>query len=769
MARTNHSTEEQDQEAFSEAGADPFLIIAPSELLRAIVKASDWGLRAYTLLIGLSHRTRTSLLGTLHEMSFVDPDVADADEYQAPTPTADALAALVGPCKDLEKLSFPNEHAITPTCNLGEATSPLFGCGVSEAVYSSWVDEAFAGHVRFATLRIPLEPFTPALARILGHLPGLVELHVMHPPGQPAKFKSSDSVLLHGLLAALRGSLPPALRVLQVDSPMDGQAMDQLLTGLAPTLEQLHLPLCNPGDVNALPKLLGRLPALSQLTLACDTPINLLPAACARLTRLTLDKVLGRTTVGMPVGRLESLDVRHRFEAPDALPWLLAANSATLRHLALSDLAGGFHPVPHHLTSLTLSLGRTSAESFLEDIPPGLLDQLEHLALSCEPRTYLKSLCIASRTLRTLGLHTDVLCYREACVRLACPALVTIADLPRNLGSDEYTVILDCPRLRTVRGLPALVTLQLSTVMPELVQVAAMPTVDSRDPNTAHVWLPQLMAAAPQLCEALLGDTCLSAPGALASSSLTRLTVALAPDSLPTDAALNEMRLLLPTQLAHADILLAERRGCRPAASRLRVVAAGLRGFRLRGSGASDVTLACPALRSLVLALDYLHSFEASEGSLLLLRSLEVDRCATTGASLLAVLAASHSTMRRVVLRLISSELAVHWPQILDVLQKLPALSSLVLAGDPPFTTPLSLACPVLRHLCLTQFHVTSLVLNCPLLEELWATFRAIRRFALSGFYPPPGIMRHIGGVSCASGAKRMGRLYPGAVCDMAQ
>ncbi|KAJ4462576.1 hypothetical protein PAPYR_555 [Paratrimastix pyriformis] len=79
----------------------------PPELRRAIVEASSCPLHVYIQLLGLSHAIRQSIRGTLHELSFPQPDPALADV--TPTITTDALAALVGPCKSLRKLALPEE------------------------------------------------------------------------------------------------------------------------------------------------------------------------------------------------------------------------------------------------------------------------------------------------------------------------------------------------------------------------------------------------------------------------------------------------------------------------------------------------------------------------------------------------------------------------------------------------------------------------------------------------------------------------------------
>ncbi|KAJ4456781.1 hypothetical protein PAPYR_7909 [Paratrimastix pyriformis] len=128
----------------------------PRELLRAVVEAAPSPERCYIQLLGLSHDIRASVRGILHEMCFLS-------DLARPSITAEALAALVGPCKTLRKLSFP----------IPEGWNDI---NFSEAARSGWVDVTFGGHTRLAVLeQLPPLP-EPVVERILSHLPGLVKL-----------------------------------------------------------------------------------------------------------------------------------------------------------------------------------------------------------------------------------------------------------------------------------------------------------------------------------------------------------------------------------------------------------------------------------------------------------------------------------------------------------------------------------------------------------------------------------------------------------------
>ncbi|KAJ4454908.1 hypothetical protein PAPYR_10255 [Paratrimastix pyriformis] len=510
-----------------------FLEHVPSELLRAIVEASDWALRTYAALIGLSQRTRARLLGTLREMSFENPDHVDPYERGTRlTPTANAMAALLGPCKTLVKLSFPNESESL----LQEDAPLLFGCGATAAACAAWVDEAFAGHGRLTSLRLPREPFLPALGRILGHLPGLVELHIMYPPfgGFAASFDRAPAPDVLRITSTLRGSMPPALR--------------DLVAALAPcagTLEELDVARCELGEVQDF---LGRFPSISRLTLGPIVVGDLQPVA-ARLTQLTVRDLFDRKLLALPNGGglLESLKVDF-CSGQKAVACLLPPNQDTLRHIALGspwedEAAVDLLSSLPHLTSLELDLGPTGF------IPPNsLLNRLEHLALSAKPKVF-DSIGITSERLRSLCLHLTI--GPSATVTLDCPALETITGLPREEGDEPYD--LECPRLSSVQ---ATANVLLPPVMPDLVMVEAAAEEPGREPP----WLPTLLAAAPRLREARLDRVYLGSGGTLArllaSRTLTHLQIRVGGRGASTLEHPEGGQLLLPAQLTHADITM---------------------------------------------------------------------------------------------------------------------------------------------------------------------------------------------------------------------
>ncbi|KAJ4454903.1 hypothetical protein PAPYR_10250 [Paratrimastix pyriformis] len=199
------------------------------------------------------------------------------------------------------------------------------------------------------------------------------------------------------------------------------------------------------------------------------------------------------------------------------------------------------------------------------------------------------------------------------------------------------------------------------------------------------------------------------------------------------------------------------------------IVARGLRSLRLHGLADSlRVTVICPALTSLTIDLGGRVAFVVAQGTP---RFFMLDGCdEAVGPSLVAFLSSTGGAaarLRRVALRRI--ETGPCWPQIMAALAGLPLLASLVLTntGSPAATVvPFSLSSPSLRHLCIRFLQVSALELNCPLLEELWASFEDIRRFALIGPAPRQGTMRRIGHSRSVTWAAQMERLFPGATVE---
>ncbi|KAJ4456489.1 hypothetical protein PAPYR_8216 [Paratrimastix pyriformis] len=89
----------------------PLPLRLPADLLLILVETSSSPLQIYIMLLSLCHATRTAIWGTPRQLAFFcdDPDEEDPLIRQVTTPTADALAALVGPCLGLVELTLDFE------------------------------------------------------------------------------------------------------------------------------------------------------------------------------------------------------------------------------------------------------------------------------------------------------------------------------------------------------------------------------------------------------------------------------------------------------------------------------------------------------------------------------------------------------------------------------------------------------------------------------------------------------------------------------------
>ncbi|KAJ4461962.1 hypothetical protein PAPYR_1666 [Paratrimastix pyriformis] len=712
------------------------------------------------------------------EWGFSLPLMIDADPAdQLPTPTADALAALLGPCKDLIKLTLPSHEP------------GLWGCGRTAGGYAPWVDEAFAGHVHLATLRIPIgDSVMPALPRILGHLPGLVDfdLHVS---------SSSGHVDSSGALMAALGRCCPRLEGLHLSADVRWEGFDPTPLSQSPQIKRLTLPWTTAGSFPQLDLFLGSLPRLEQLRLGQFSPA--LVQVAPQLTHLTLPTCRLDDLPELGLGRLEA------FESPGpgtgCLPAVLSASRHTLRSLAVqpdSDprpLFGLLDSCPG-LTHLDLRV----TEVDLADIPQGLLNRLEWLRLA--PDDTVTPIHLVSATLRELYLHGA---YSGPSMTLACPTLEYLA-LPTAPAEapHPYALALGCPRLRLISGLG-------EQALAECQDMACLTRVDytwSRlTPHPPPAALAALLARAPRLAclsgvrcaqPQDLTDLCRAAP------SLHTLHATLAQEGiLTTPGDESRLDLTLPGHVESLGLTL-ELIGVVRAAHTLDVglEAAGLRvcslGETSFQSPIRSLAIRCPALAALQLSLS-LCSFDiapvditpvdiapvdiapvgiapvgiapahtptgalaASVGSL---RRLEISDCPALEPAVLLACLQQHARLRQVVLgRGTLSQAHGAWPQLADALCALPRLTQLALEDVP--AARLVLACPALRDLRLSVKSLRSLVLDCPLLEELRGPLGPdLERFELTGgeavYLRRVGVMSH-------EWAKRLAGRWPGVELD---
>ncbi|KAJ4462564.1 hypothetical protein PAPYR_540 [Paratrimastix pyriformis] len=415
----------------------------PPELLRAIVEASSSPLRTYIQLLSLSHTIRSMIRGLLRQMSFQRSEI-------------DALVALVGSCKGLVKLTFPDaaeqlnfpppaqrhrDHkTTTPGSWVDEAVVTLKGRG--KQPYSH--NKAFWGHTQLAVLENFPTSSEPDIERILSYLPGLVELTVSW------RFPMSTR-----LLAAL-ARFCPDLQVLRWEPPSYGirELPISDLGALAPLSGVLkHLDL---GHVKVsketLAAFVGSLSAVTSLKLHSCPPAALEPIA-SHLTSLELS--MCQDLPGPWLCRLERLSLNLSWSGPILAPLtlLLAANQATLRSLSLTthETAESLIAPLSALPCLThLDLEMSHAGRILSALPPHLVDRLESLRLCLYHATPgTTPVRIASSHLQSFSLD-----FRGRMMESPAPGLVLECPALVALCSDAPLLSLCCPRLRTLRSPP---------------------------------------------------------------------------------------------------------------------------------------------------------------------------------------------------------------------------------------------------------------------------------------------------------------------------
>ncbi|KAJ4462567.1 hypothetical protein PAPYR_544 [Paratrimastix pyriformis] len=678
----------------------------PCDLLLAIVEASPCPLHAYLSLLSLSHATRTAIRGTLRELSFAAFGAALA--HITPTLATDALAAIIGPCKSLLKLTLPLDPEMA-----GPKAAP------------GWVDEAFQGHTQLAALTIVYRkdmvrtaPLDAAIERILSHLPGLVEL-------------TDHWVMSTRLLTALARSCP-GLQVLSCPLSSDSATNINALAPLSGTLKGLEIfDSCHP-PTESLAALVPTLSAVTSLKLSCRCPPAALEPIASHLTSLGLGDLGEEKDVPGPrLCHLETLSLSLRSDRVwPPLVRLLAANQATLRSLKMTpcpsftevaSLMAVLRTLPH-LTQL--DLGSRS----LADLPPDLVDRLERLTFHrsdlCQhphmhiTSSHLQRLCITGGHASGLSLH--------------CPVLVDL------LLNETVPTSLKCPRLRTFTG-----------VAQGLTEVAPMPDLAEvhicwRHFDDYPAWL--LPGSSPRL--RVLSGACLSRPDLLARlcacGSLVRL------EELHLDATRlpNPLVLRLPGQLEQLDLHIEGSffsGGGEDCPVDLQVEAPGLLHFSLsipEEANLSSVQVRlpnCPRLNFLVLesSQPILTLDEDEVGARTQPRYLraagQIDP-----ASLLGLLTRHGSRLREVATDGLEAMQSEDWPKLMQALSGLPRLTDLTMdVSEAP--SPLSVACPQLQRLILDQLpsHV-KVVLACPLLEELRAC--DARRSQLQFALPAPNL-----------------------------
>ncbi|KAJ4459335.1 hypothetical protein PAPYR_4631 [Paratrimastix pyriformis] len=526
----------------------PLLLRLSPELFSTMVEHSASPLLTYMQLLSLCRATRTAVRGTPRELSFCfddDDDGVGLLVAEVTVPTPDALAALVGPCKGLVKLTLPGgDGALLPLGRLPE-----------EAVCAPWVSEAFVGHDRLAVLEVPSVTSLLLLPAIVGHLPGLVELRIGGPDSHTAMTRGIPSVprvrrdapdsLSSAFLALLEalGQSCPSLRVLHQTAMRlnvtDTDDDNYVLPNMG-QLTDIHLLLGGPGDVPVIPEFIAQLTSVRRLTLDWCENSYLRPVA-PRLTHLRLVGPVfasGRGLAEVGLCQLESIQMNPG--RAETLSKLVSANRNTLRSVILHfdevAIVSPLNDLPH-LTDLTLLFASPLAtppphilDAIFAHLTPVLLDRLEHLAVHLHCNGCLPTgptIRLASRRLRTLCLGLRGLQLSETTLELACPCLEALV-LPepseedchgpesgcppspeaqlealvnlKPIGSDVKTtfggLVLDCPQLRSLEGLPGPSCKHLAaTAMPHLARVRGIRSLN----KLALPLLTPLLDAAPRL------------------------------------------------------------------------------------------------------------------------------------------------------------------------------------------------------------------------------------------------------------------------------
>ncbi|KAJ4456506.1 hypothetical protein PAPYR_8245 [Paratrimastix pyriformis] len=538
------------------------------------MEGSEEPLHSYTQLLGLCHTTRTAVRGTPRQLSISDDDIDDEDPHTSLT--ADALAALVGPCLGLVKLT------------LDIKTLPEHW----EAARPRWADEAFAGHSRLAVLEVA----TPSWLAIMPALPGIVShLHGLEAFRLVAKFQTGRvdwRPAGRPLLEAL-GRSCPKLRLLHLEGmPYDLRGADlHLLAPIAGTLEDLRLPVRmasnEPGSATGrqYDEALGAaffraLAAVRRLSVG-QCPEEMLRRLAPQLTELALTGPWS----GMPlVGDHWPLATNLRRLEVLALPMYwnsmpqtvitvsrLPTAGTLLRSVRLTiinpdtearwpQLVSLLDGLPC-LADLTLTLlGVFSCAATFGTLPAGLLDRLERLGLHFRQRaegpTEDNVVRLASRHLRTLSFSTTELYIRNPpAVELACPRLDELILPDVDGGNSIKELILDCPQLRTITGLPSQCRPRHWAAMPHLERVRGSGRWE--DDDDLREGLSHLLEGSPRLHAVLPLSICQTATLSrlLATAhALTRLSISVPISALPTaplgSTSPRQVRALrLPAQL----------------------------------------------------------------------------------------------------------------------------------------------------------------------------------------------------------------------------
>ncbi|KAJ4456538.1 hypothetical protein PAPYR_8181 [Paratrimastix pyriformis] len=553
----------------------------------------------YIMLIGLSHTTRALVRGNMRALSFsgihrseriwsfippptdtsssppceldLDParSRANADpdgesDLANPTlgasasiPTADALAALVGPCTRLEELTLAPERA-------------LWRCGRWSSAFGGWVEAAFRNHPALHSLRIPNMAGLSegALCAILSQLDGqlrLLEVNtITHPdPGLLPGYVLLEAVARHC----------PRVEVLRLGL----RDVDQTTTPLRSCTKLRELWLTKAGKAVDIDRDLVQLQGHRAGRRLTDQQLALSPLRDSGLTTQTTT-----TTLSLNF-RLVSLDEQTAFFQK---PW------TGLRHLTLRTV-----------------------DCPLDLMPQALLDRLVDLSLSWDDCPH-DTLAITSASLRTLTCGRLYGRSRTR-VRLDCPRLEALG-VASESGPMDFQ--LNTPRLRALRNLTGTSKVVPLCPLPHLEALSTQHMHEVAKPGFANVLeQPGRLRHISGLHFRTVAEVQGLIDRLPCLVTLQRIELAHEADDgtlvVPPQAALRSLELVLSAEspkshlvirapgLVHLDL--------RPGPCRVALDTPGLRHFHLHDD-ITDIRLACPLsrLRSLRVGRQWMEVME---------------------------------------------------------------------------------------------------------------------------------------------------------------
>ncbi|KAJ4458897.1 hypothetical protein PAPYR_5164 [Paratrimastix pyriformis] len=399
------------------------ILSLPAELLANVTEqnGAQASMPLYIMFLGLCHDVRNRLKGVARILSLA----GDSDD--APMIPSTALAALIGPCINLEVLHLSPRHA-------------LLCCGQEEEAFRPWVESAFQGHSALRTLRIPCTSGLSelALCQCLSFFPNLTCFEVGSPE-HPCPY--GDPLLT--TLACFCPSLESAsFEFLFTERDPNLSCLVQ-----CPALRSLTL-----GGAGLPEDLLSSLPCLESLSFEAPDRVSFHPTVRAHLHTLRMPRDQ------IPPGAFPELAAVELTPSPTSSRGLLftflAQHHRTLTRVTLTGPACSRHR--ERLVETLLAFPRLDEVRFLEadwpDLPAGLWQLVGHLV-----RFELEALEQVATSKQTLRLEAPRL--RECVLDielggpmfLVCPVLETIA-LPW-VGATPQNLFLECPSLRTMTRL----------------------------------------------------------------------------------------------------------------------------------------------------------------------------------------------------------------------------------------------------------------------------------------------------------------------------